>query len=185
MPNDGPFADKESLKMEATDKGLDYWLSQPYVTDAMRSEVSQADIVLIPHEKVLDRNGPFFPGGTEDLLEFLRDQTSRNELCVDICVDDSAYCEFALYSELLEISHILVKDLALPILVGLVVQYVSRHVWRSKEERRVRLEIIVEQNSAHVKKCLAISYDGSPDDLRTALDAAVETVRGQSCKDEL
>jgi hypothetical protein len=182
MPNDEPLDATKPLKIAATDKGLDYWLSQPYLTDAMRSEVAQADIILIPHEKVWDRNGPFFPGGTEDFLEFLRGQTSQNELRVDICIDDSAYCEFALYSELLEISHILVKDLALPVLVGLIVEYVSRHVWRSKEERRVRLEITVEQNSAHAKNSLAISYDGSPDDLRTTLDAAVKTVRGESDK---
>ena len=65
----GKNMDKKNLPWKIADsgQGFDYWLSREYVSDEIRPELEQADLLLVPQEGFRDREGPLFPVGTERL----------------------------------------------------------------------------------------------------------------------
>ncbi len=165
-------------------EGFDYWLWSKHLGEATRREVANADILLVPKESFRDRTGTFYPVGTEEFLDFLRENAVRSGLKVDICAENSTYRELALHADVLNLAYLLVKEVALPLVAQLIVLYVSRHSWSSKTDRAVNFKIIVQKSSEGEPhghqvegKTLEISFDGPPGAVKDALDGAAKNIR--------
>lgn len=169
-------------------EGFDYWLRSKHVGEATRREVANADILLVPKESFRDRTGTFYPVGTEEFLDFLRESAAGSGLKVDICAENATYQEFALHADVLNLAYLLVKDVALSLVAELIVLYISRHAWSSKTDRAVNLKITVEESSEsqphgrHAeRKTLEISYNGPPEAVKDTLEGAAQNIR-ETCR---
>jgi hypothetical protein len=175
---------QRTCTMRPSTEGFDYWMSSKHVGEATRREIADADILLVPKESFRDRTGTFYPVGTEEFLDFLRENAAHGGVKVDICSENAAYREFALHSDILHLAYLLVKEVALPLVAQLIVLYVSRHPWASKTDRAVNLKITVQESSEGEPsdhqaqgRTLEISYDGPPDAVKDALDGAAKNIR--------
>jgi len=140
-----------------TPKNFSYWLSRPYVSATLKQDLDKANLLIVPTENFREKDGPFFPNGTEDFLDFLR-SNSREGLVPDICIDDSQYQVIALHNALVVIGGVVVSALLAPVVVDLVAEYIKRKIWVDKEaETSVKFSMTIVEEDGRAEK---MSYEG-------------------------
>jgi hypothetical protein len=150
------------IAVEDTGQSFDFWLTRPFIPDALREQLSRANVLIVPTEGHRDFDGPVFPDGTESLLHYLRDSCSE-EILVDICVDDDQYVELVLHDALVIVATIVVPNIVCPLVVNAVQKYLDRN--RRSNRETVKIQIVVDENG----RARAISYEGPSADFERTL----------------
>lgn len=155
MSHDRPAEDQ--LVEETTEENFGYWLNRPFVSEELRNELRDANVLIVPAEGVRDRTDPNFPNGTEDLLAFLKDNV-RDGIVPDICIEDKDFKALALHDATLIIGAFVVTSLVAPIAVDLVSKYLEQKIGLDKaEETKVKFKMTIVETDGTSKK---LSYDG-------------------------
>jgi hypothetical protein len=79
-----------------------------HLTADTRTAVEQADLVLIPDDGFRDYEGPVFPQGTVDFLQFLRDHAPSGT-AVEIAAEDTNYKEVVLHFDIIRLATLFVE----------------------------------------------------------------------------
>ncbi len=150
-------SDGIELNVTDTSQNFSYWLGRPYVSPALKQDLEKANLLIVPTENFREKEGPFFPNGTEDFLDFLR-ANSRDGLKPDICIDDDKFQIIALHNALIVIGGVVVSVLLAPVVVDLVAEYIKRKIWTEKQpETSVKFSMTVVDEDGTAK---TISYEG-------------------------
>ncbi len=145
------------IQESATDKNFDYWLNRPFVSEELRRDLKNANLLIVPTEGVRDRDDLNFPNGTEDLLSYLKD-TAQDGVVPDICIEDKDFKALALHDATIIIGTFVVTALMAPIAVSLISKYLERKIGLDKaEETKVKFKMTVVESDGSSKK---LSYDG-------------------------
>lgn len=172
--------------LAATEDGFDFWTSRPYQSPALQGKIRSAAILLVPREKLRsEHEGPLFPSGTTEFFQFLNERAPADSP-VDLAIDDERYREVAFHSDEYWLVDVLVRNVALPVLIGLVLEWLKKRGWKNKTDSRVSIRLTVEEEREGRKVRAQISYEGSPADLepeilkatRNAFDSNVSGTPG-------
>ena len=88
----------------------------------LKKKLLMANVLIIPTEKD-SKNNNIFPVGTTELYRYLQ-QKSSNPLILDIATKDEDYVELAQHSDLVNLPTIIVTGAILPIIIGLITNYI-------------------------------------------------------------
>jgi hypothetical protein len=160
---------------EETQLDFEYWSSIEALSSQIRASIRQATFVIVPDEGFRDYPGPVFPVGTEELFQFLRDKTG-NPSAVEIAIEDVNYKEVALHSEIIRIATILVKQVAAPVALKLLVDYLKKRLSSRFSNAEVRACITLDQCDATTRKALRISYEGPAQTFESTMREAFSNV---------
>jgi hypothetical protein len=151
---------KDQFIVEKSDTSFNSCLAKPYISDNLRQQLSQSNILLLPLENFREGTGIIFPIGTDEVFNYLR-ENSPDDVCVDILVEDGDYKEIALFSDFLIIlGGFIVKFIGAPIFVNLVSNYLIKKILPQTTASQVRIEIFVEGP----KETTRVFYEGSVSD---------------------
>lgn len=163
-----------SVVVKNSQESLSTWTSRPYISNTLREQLSKANVLLVPTEGYGDQPGlVFFPSGTEEVFQFLRESQQGN-LSVDICIEDKDYKEVARHAEILIIASLIVTTIVAPVVADLIAEYIKRR-WGSREvETTVKLEITVCDEKAG--RSVRISYEGPASEYRNTMGNAIQNL---------
>lgn len=142
--------------------------SKPYFPKALEEDLKKANLLLLPNENFRSDIGPVFPEQTMEFYQFMKNFES-NGLIGDICISDEDYTELELHADLATIAHIIVEQVALPLAVNLVSNYLAQKflVPNDKEEAKIKVDI----TSVDGEKSEHISYEGDARKFAETLDS--------------
>lgn len=166
---------KSQFVVEKSDLSFNTWLAKPYISDALRQQLSQSDILLLPLENAREGTAIVFPIGTDEIFSYLK-QNSPDDVCVDILVEDSDYKEIALFSDLLILGGFFVTSIAAPILVNLVSDYLIKKKLPQGTASQIKIEMLI---GSH-EKTTRLYYEGSALDFYSTVYPVVELLSSQS-----
>lgn len=162
----------DQFVVEKSDLSFNTWLAKPYISDNLRQQLSQSNILLLPLENFREGTGIIFPTGTDEVFSYLK-ENSPEDVYVDILVEDSDYKEIALFSELLIIlGGFIVTSLIAPVFVNLVSDYLIKKKLPQKTASQVRIEILVEGQKGTTR----VFYEGSVSDFYNTVYPVVESL---------
>jgi hypothetical protein len=146
--------------ISATAESAQYWAAKPFVTDALRSQVAAADILLVPNEGYQERDIRFFPSGTTQFFDYLR-RSVPPDVVVEACIEDSDYREVARHADELYIAWTVVKLFAAPLFVNLLAEYIKRKFGKKTADVTLKTSIAFHDDTSG--KTLRLDYDGPAD----------------------
>jgi hypothetical protein len=112
----------------------------------------------------------YFPSQTDDLYAFLKENETES-FVVDIYANDDSYIELTLHADWIYIADIIVRDIAAPLLIGLLIEYIVRRK-RNKDDSNVKVKISVV--SEKDREIVTMSYDGSANDFGQVMNTQME-----------
>lgn len=113
----------QGLTIETTDDTFEKWVNSDFVPKELKQELLNKSILLVPDINFVKEGTPLFTTLLEDVTDFLRNNLDDPTI-FDICAGDSPE-ELSLNSDYRRIGHFLVKNVALPVLTGLIVAYIT------------------------------------------------------------
>lgn len=131
---------------------------KPYTAKDLLDEIKKADILLIPIEGFNGRDDYLFPEYTREFYEYLIDAVNDKDIKADICVSDEDYKSLELHAEVITITWIIVKFIALPIITSVIAGFLYDKMKRhNKKDISTDVKITVE----HKGKTKTVHYEGS------------------------
>jgi hypothetical protein len=137
----------DGLTIENSTENFETWIAKDFVSDELKPSLHQTSILLVPTIGFRKQNEPTFPVLTEDLYYYFKENLPK-EYSVELCIDESKYLEIALHSNYKRIGNFIVKDIVLPIFIGLLVAYITEKYIRP-EEAKPHINIVNIDNSSH------------------------------------
>lgn len=157
-----------NLTKSYTDNNFDFWISQDFISDETRAQVSGSDILLIPTLNFRGQTKPVFPVNTEKLFSYLKQNLSADQK-VEILINDSEYFELALHGKSHRLGKWIVHSVVLPISLGILTNYlydeikgahpnaIDKQEVIAASKDKVTFTIIVQKEDG---KCIEFTYDG-------------------------
>ena len=137
-----------------TNENRDFWIKEVSLIPSLVEGVKNSDILFLPIKEYRDVNYIFFTTA-DDFFKYVKKQ---NEASVDICINDDDYKLVSLNSREFRLGTILVKEIALPFLVGVAINYFTDNL-KTSEDDKVSISIIVEKENGNYQ----LDYNGDID----------------------
>jgi len=153
----------EVLTIKDDAHGFGYWLERPYVSAELREQLVQANVLIVPVERFRQHEGPLFTTGTEELFHFLRAQ-SPGGVVVDICIEDNDYQEYSLHDATIEIAHLVIGSLVLPLVVHVLWRFIEKRLTKGRGTVKAELTVVEPDGQAST-----LRYDGPAEEFNQAL----------------
>lgn len=118
-----------------------------------KKQLSLANVLIIPYEKD-SKNNNIFPVGTIEMYRYLQ-QKSPSQVKPDIATKDEDYVELAQHSDLVNLPTIIVTVVILPIIIGLITNYIYDRL--KPDNSIVNCEIVITDEVGDSK---LIKYNG-------------------------
>ncbi len=134
-----------SLTSKETTENFETWLNKPFVSAELKQSLADASILILPTEGFRNHEGPLFPVHTSELYEFLKSKMPEDTI-IDICVDSDNFKELALHSDYKRIGNFIVKEMALPLLIGLILLYAQQKYF--KDDQSSSTQVVSTTNGA-------------------------------------
>jgi hypothetical protein len=146
------------LKVKEVGENFQTVLNQEGLEEGLKNRLLQANTLLLPNHGYQERKDlVYFPSGTSDLLQYLKDNQGQ-DLSVDICSCDDKYQELSLHADWLILAHIIVKLAVIPLLIDLLANFLSNSLGKrlSITNMKAKLTVVDDKN----KKQVELSYNG-------------------------
>jgi hypothetical protein len=161
------------LSVSITEQNIDYWLSQPFISNKLRDQLKSANTLIIPNRGYSDVSIWYFPEGTEDVLRFLKARES-NGLNIDICIEDSDFKELALHADVFTLPEFVVQSIVVPLLISLLVEYV-KHRFQSRIDTGV-VKSKVTITDASGKRSVTVDYSGRANEFEKVVGETIKLI---------
>ncbi|HEX5754017.1 MAG TPA: hypothetical protein VFZ09_47985 [Archangium sp.] len=158
--------------IEASDKSFDYWKNREDTTPELREGIAAANMLIVPSESYRDFREPTFPTGTEELLEYLR-ENSPPELTPEIYATDTTYQELALHADILRIATLVVEFGIVPLAIGLL----SNYLYSRLGSRRDNTTVIFDMHITGHRQTAKVHYEGPAPAFEASIKKALETLQ--------
>lgn len=167
--SDDPGVPKLSVESVATTR--DQIVTVAGGDEAFRDALSTASILLVPLPGHAGYSKLVFPHGTLEVLRFFKEHTPDG-VTADIAITDDAYEELALHAVDIVLVTVFVKDVLVPIVLGLYSSYLYDLLKdpSARRETRVRAKLLVETR----ERTIAIDYDGPADEFTALTERALQ-----------
>ncbi|MBL7128968.1 MAG: hypothetical protein ISS16_08285 [Ignavibacteria bacterium] len=144
--------------IEKTNEDFNHWINQNFITNKLRLELQNSNLLIIPQKGFRDRDDLNFPVKTAEFLEYIK-ENSDDTLIPDICIEDEDYKELALHSEWIIIADIVIRYIVLPLYLGILSNYLF-YRWKNKlKDKKIKFELnVVKENET-----LNLKYEGPAD----------------------
>lgn len=168
------------VNCEATVSNAEFGFYEAYerfsFPDENMEEVKSANCLIVPQDYCGD--GTFlFPEVTLDLYHYLLKEQSDNGLIVEIAASDDDFQRLQQHSALIDIGVFIVRDCALPVLLGVISNFIYDLVTRRRRkpgEMRAKAKIIVEDEQRGQRR--SIEYEGPVEGIKESLDVAASRI---------
>ncbi len=154
--------EKNKLEVEDLDFNIDLYLEKYIKNEDLKNTLKVADIVLLPYDSFGDKQGPIFPEQNSEFYNFLSENFENEK--IEICVETDDYVELTLHGELINIGTILLKDIAIPVICTLIVNYIESKIGNKKSKVKV---VFIEKQGNSYKE---FKYEGNLEYLSETVD---------------
>ena len=151
-----------SINVSESEKNVDYWATRAYVDQALSEKVRSAEILVLPWEDFREGEPILFPNGTADVHKALLAAFSGD---VALLATPENYKEIALHANVSRWPKILVRQAALPILLGVMSNELDSAVFH--HDQNVELHILI---ATQGQQCVQIEYKGPANDAVKTLE---------------
>lgn len=154
-----------------TESNIDFGkiYSKSYFPKELEADIKQANMLLIPYEGFRNYDKPVFPEETMHFYNFIKEYENE-ELIGEICISDEDFVELELHADLISIADMVVNSGVLPIVIGLVTNYIDRKLQGHNTEAKVKVNITEVDGS----KSTNLYYEGDADKFEETLKAYKE-----------
>jgi hypothetical protein len=150
---------------------IDDLVNELGVSENVAAEVRDSDLVMIPMLGFRDRPEPMFPNLSEEVFAYLG-QHKPDSLTIGVCIDDDEYKEVILHSELIRLATFVGSLVVLPILTGLISNYIwSKHDKSENPQVEFKMELTDQRQ--------IIEYRGPAEKLDSVLKEAIKAIKKQ------
>ena len=153
-----------------TTEDFNSWISREFIPEAMRAELLQSQVLIVPEMGFRGSTKPLFPIGTESLFAYLK--RSLVSVRVDICINDDDYAELALHSDTARLGRFVVAYLVLPVFLNVLANYIYDKAKGVPKGSDISFSITVVHTNGSSKQ---ISYEGPAQDF-TDIAKDIETL---------
>lgn len=143
--------------------------SKPYFPKDLEEELKKANLLLLPYEGFKNTKGPVFPEQTMEFYRFIKNYDS-NDLLGDICVSDEDFAELELHADLITLSNMIVTAGVLPIVIGLITNYLDRKI--QERDRNIDVKVKINITVVDGDKSKSVSYEGNANKFEETIKAA-------------
>ncbi len=67
----------KEFNVENTEETFATWINKPFIPNELKSELSNANLLIIPREGFGDIDDPLFPTGTEEILTIFKEASDK------------------------------------------------------------------------------------------------------------
>lgn len=166
----------DSVQFSVTDEGVSYWHERPYLSDDLRANLSNSDVILVPWEQ---QHGEdiVFPAGTTSFFQYLQSKLSETGLTLEIGVEDADYREISLHSDWLLIAHTVATMAVAPIVTSIIANYIYDTLGKRRADKAtVKSKLTVELKGD--RKSVKIDYDGPAKTYEETVQTILKTIAG-------
>lgn len=164
------LTDKTEFIVEPSDEDFSKWISRSYIPDSLKGQLARANVLIVPNEGFREHLEPVFPVGTEELLNFLRDNAGVG-IVPDICIADEDYKELALHGALIILGSFIVTSLVAPVIANLISDYIRKRWPAKQEDAEVKVELTVVGKDNRASRLL---YEGPAKDFNKTVRPTLE-----------
>lgn len=175
-------ADTVKVDVQEASKGFDYWLERFPPGSTVRSQLEEANLLIVPQEGFRERDDDLFPVGTEELLAFLKAE-APSDVTVDICSDGDSYKELAVHSALLDLGGYIVSHIVAPVVVVLLVRYLTKRVGPKTRSTAAKLSLTVESRRSPRSRAVEITYEGPAEEMEYHVSGVLAMLHTQGTFD--
>ncbi len=172
------MGDPIQFEVKKSEESFETWINKPFIPEKLRTQLREANALIIPQEEFRNKKVPLFPVGTEELFRYLKDN-SDERIVTDICIDDPDYKELALHSDLLILGGFILSTVVLPVFVNLISEYVKNRWISSSSKPEIRIEVTVVKSGGDSIKC---NYEGPADKYKDTIMSTFRTLKGKEGK---
>ena len=155
--------------LEGTDTYESFY-NKPYVSEDLRGQLEQSNMLIVPQEGFRDSGDPVFPIKTHELFQHLK-ENDPGELMPEVCIADEDYVELALHSSLVTLGIIVVKYALYPVALNLIYDYVKKRILPSRRDTDIKLEVTVISKSG---TSVNVKYEGPPGTMKIRIESAIK-----------
>jgi len=160
-----------SIVVENISDTIESWAKRSYIESELRERILNSNVLLVPGEGYVDSDALFFPEGTEQLVEFLR-ENSPPDVPLEICVEDKDYKELSRYADVVFLASFIVYKIAAPIVVSLVAGYLKERLGSKEKGTIAKWSLTVEDKETG--QSTQLSYEGPAEKLKEQMQEALE-----------
>lgn len=139
---------------------------KPYFPIEYAEEIKSANALIIPYDEGFrDHKHPLFPEQSGEFYQFVKEASNGTEVIFDICASDEQFQELELHADLITIPTIILSSVILPIVTGIIANYLTDKIKIRRTDLKVKVNLIVETNGKSKK----ISYEGDADKFESTI----------------
>ena len=162
------------LRIEETHETFETWTQQPFISENLRSQLSQENVLLVPRRGYFTESDIlYFPQGTEELLRFFRESDVKG-LSVDICIEDEDFKTLTLHADILTITEVVVTSVLARLVANLISDHIKHRLGKRKDEAIVVSKLTVCDEIA--KRSVEFSYKGPAPQYRGVMNNALKEI---------
>lgn len=163
---------EQKLTVTDVDTNFESIYEKDYIPQKYIEDIKQANVLIIPNEGFRNKKGVFFPEGTSDFYQFLK---NTSEIKTEICIDDDEFEKLELYADIVYVATLIVQYAVFPVVTGMIASYLYDKVKsmnKEKNETNTDVHIIVEKNGKSKK----VDYEGSIENFEKAMQTIEKTI---------
>jgi hypothetical protein len=147
-----PLGYTPTCHIEDATRDREYWATRRELDEETRRRVCDADIVIVPEGDDYQGKGIYFPEGTTELYHFLLSQN----VSVEVAAEDADFKELARHFDLYILGEFVLKDVALPIFIGLLLKHLENR-FLNREKSAIKIGLTCQKADGSAKH---LSYEG-------------------------
>ena len=165
-------------------QGLQYWRHNEELSNEVRQEIANANVLFVPLEGDQYRedsigSGKVFAPGAEDFFKYLLAPGNKN-IKADMCVNDGEYRKLAFYAEpitLTVIGTIVISSIVAPVIKDLILEYIHENQSKSSKTSEFRITLIIDNQNGFIRE---IQCSGPSGEVEKALPRMIDQVLTQA-----
>lgn len=158
--------------VEDTQISFETWFSKPYISPSLRSQLKNANLLIVPDEGIRETIGPVFPEGTAELFRFLK-ECSEEGLISEICIEDNNYNELALHWDLVNVGTVVATLIVAPVAVNLISEYLKKWLGPKEEKTHIKFDMTIVESK---NKSTHILYEGPAKEFKDTLSPVIKSL---------
>lgn len=147
--------------IEETTRTSEFWINQPKLSKETCRQLRKADIMIVPEGDDYHGKGAYFPEGTVEFYHFLLSQ----DVSVEVAAEDATFQELARHFNLYILGEFLIKDVALPLFIGLLVEHLKNRLLDPKTSA-VKIGVTSQKADGSAKH---LTYEGPVNELERSM----------------
>jgi hypothetical protein len=150
-----------------------HWSSVDGLSQGTRTNILNSDVVVVPYNGFRDYQGPLFPAGTAEFFQYLKANLPSGKEA-ELAVEDEDFRELSLHFDVVTIATCVVKYAAVPLLVKLLSDWISKRVGSRANSAEVRASLVVVLTDGNESKSIQFSYEGPAATFEATMKSALD-----------